>query len=825
VSTALREPPDLAADESNGLVARRAMIRWAVRLWRQEWRQQLLIVAMLAVAVAAMVVGTSVAAASRGESVQAMFGTGNTIINLPGTDPHLAADIASISRRFGPADVIENRALATGTSVQASVRAQDPDGPYGKPTLELVSGSYPSGPGQVALTSQLASLYRMGTGGRWRYQGRNWRVTGIVENPSNLLDEFALVAPGQLARPDQVSILLQASSAPTRLPAGARIVTPDDNAFQAGPSAAVVALVVSVAGLVFIGLVAVAGFTVMAQRRLRALGMLGSLGATERDIRLVMIAGGAVTGMVAAIVGTAVGFGAWFAYTPHLQADVAHAVDPLAVPWPVIIAGIALAIATAMVASWQPARAVARIPVAAALSGRAPAPAAARWPTVAGLVALAGGLALLSFSGGWGSHGTKDTAFLAAGLIGVAVGGFLLAPASVRVLATAAAPSAAVAFRIALRDLARYRARSGAALGAVGLAVFLAMVTCLAASFRFANPLDWTGPNLAANELLIQQAGAFGQTTEPAVVRTLAAQLHATSVLHLYGAGRLTGLRFLPYSPVRLWQEGTAGNNFSGPIYVATPALLGKYGIKQSQIAPNADILTMRPGLATEPRMVLTVCPIELVPASACQPHSILGNPAIQTIPSLPSGTSEPNTVITMHGVHQLGLRVHPGNWLIQSSAALTAVQISEARLAVTAAGGQIETKTQELSLTQIGDGAAAAGVLIALALLVMSVGLVRSETSGDLRTLAATGASAATRRAITAATAGALGLLGTALGTFTACLAVLIWAHGSPGAMFSHVPGIDYLLILAGLPLAATAGGWLLAGREPPAIARQPVE
>ena len=39
------------------------------------------------------------------------------------------------------------------------------------------------------------------------------------------------------------------------------------------------------------------------------------------------------------------------------------------------------------------------------------------------------------------------------------------------------------------------------------------------------------------------------------------------------------------------------------------------------------------------------------------------------------------------------------------------------------------------------------------------------------------------------------------------------------------NVQGIDYLLILAGLPLAATAGGWLLAGREPPVITRQPIE
>jgi hypothetical protein len=41
-------------------------------------------------------------------------------------------------------------------------------------------------------------------------------------------------------------------------------------------SPATVVLVVSVLGLVFIGLVATAAFTVMAQRRQRALGMLSS---------------------------------------------------------------------------------------------------------------------------------------------------------------------------------------------------------------------------------------------------------------------------------------------------------------------------------------------------------------------------------------------------------------------------------------------------------------------------------------------------------------------------------------------------------------------
>jgi cytochrome bd-type quinol oxidase subunit 1 len=34
-----------------------------------------------------------------------------------------------------------------------------------------------------------------------------------------------------------------------------------------------------------------------------------------------------------------------------------------------------------------------------------------------------------------------------------------------------------------------------------------------------------------------------------------------------------------------------------------------------------------------------------------------------------------------------------------------------------------------------------------------------------------------------------------------------------------------DVLAILVGLPLVAVVGGWLLAGRQPQVIARQPLE
>ena len=105
-----------------------------------------------------------------------------------------------------------------------------------------------------------------------------------------------------------------------------------------------------------------------------------------------------------------------------------------------------------------------------------------------------------------------------------------------------------------------------------------------------------------------------------------------------------------------------------------------------------------------------------------------------------------------------------------------------------------------------------------------MTVGLIRSETANDLRTLTATGATSTTRRTITGATAGALAFLGAVLGTGGAYLALLAWHRGDLHPL-TQVPYLDLVVIVVGLPLLAAVGGWLLAGREPPSIAHQPLD
>jgi putative ABC transport system permease protein len=105
-----------------------------------------------------------------------------------------------------------------------------------------------------------------------------------------------------------------------------------------------------------------------------------------------------------------------------------------------------------------------------------------------------------------------------------------------------------------------------------------------------------------------------------------------------------------------------------------------------------------------------------------------------------------------------------------------------------------------------------------------MTVGLIRTETTNDLRILAAAGADGTIRRNLTGWTAAALGLLGAVLGTAGAYLALVAW-HRSELDLLGHPPMANLLVIVLGLPLVAAIGGWLLAGREPAGIARRPVE
>ena len=113
---------------------------------------------------------------------------------------------------------------------------------------------------------------------------------------------------------------------------------------------------------------------------------------------------------------------------------------------------------------------------------------------------------------------------------------------------------------------------------------------------------------------------------------------------------------------------------------------------------------------------------------------------------------------------------------MVQGNQSFTAAQISSAELTASTSQLSVESKNDQPTSSEIIDWATIFGIVIALGVLGMSVGLVRSETASDLRTLAATGASSFTRRTLTAVTAGALGFLGALLGTIGGYVAMIGW-------------------------------------------------
>ena len=842
MSTAMRERPASAGTSNGGVPARRAVIRWSWRMFRREWRQQLLVLTLIVVALAATVVGAAVATNTPPPS-GAGFGTAQDMATFPG-GPQLASQIAALEQRFGRVDVIENQTVAIPGSINTyDLRAQDPNGPFGQPMLSLVAGHYPTGPDQVAVTDGVAATFNLRIGDVSHQGGKDPKtrqVVGIVQNPQSLLDEFALVAPDQVSTPSQVTVLFTAPPGTTTASLGSLgqyVVTRHDAVASNPLNPETIVLALATVGMLLIALVAVGGFTVLAQRRLRSLGMLGALGATDRNIRLVVRVNGVLVGVVGAVIGAVLGLAVWLAYRPRLESSAHHLIGAFQLPWIVIGPAMALAVVATYFAASRPARSITRIPVVAALSGRPAPPKQVHRSALPGVILFVVAAALLSYSGRSANGGGAPE--LVGGIVLLVVAIILLAPFCLVLLARSGR-RAPIAVRLALRDLDRYRARSGSALAAISLGVFIAALVCVLTAQRYGNVLDYAGPNLASNQILVYTPnggpGGGGPGNGPstsgtastpqaqaAVAQNIAKALGSNTVIELDQAGaNLT--------------HAAAGRSWSGPIYVATPQLLQAFGIKASDVNPDADILTMRPGLSGISDMQLNYGngngpggngngPPTSWP---CPKGQCLANPVIQEVSALPSGTSAPNTVITEHAIHTLGLQTSASGWLIQTPHPPTAAQITNARLTAAAAGMTIETKSSTPSSAEILNWATVFGIALALGILAMSIGLIRSETGRDLRTLTATGASSLTRRELTAATAFALALSGAVLGTVAAYVGAIGYAWDNPLdglSELSNVPTQQLLFILVGMPVIAAVVGWLLAGREPSAISRQPLE
>lgn len=813
----LQDRPVRPGSVSGGTAGRRVVTRWARRLLRREWRQQILVLALLALTVGAASFG--VAAAYNVASLpNPQFGSADYLLQFAGPGQKtMMADIAAARKAFGSIQVIGRQFVPVPGSTQTvEYRALSPDGPYGGPMLARVQGHYPSGAGQVAVTSGVAQNLQVRIGSVLSLPGHHQRVTGIVENPSDLNDQFALVPPSAAGPAQGITVLLDASPATF---AAFRNTFHGQLVWQARGASTQAAVAGGALGavtvlMVLVSLVAAAAFAVIAARRQRQLGMLAAIGATRKQLRMVMVAGGALVGIIAAVTGAVIGLAAWFAAATHLEAFASHRIDRFAVPWDLVVLGMLLAILTAAGAAWWPARAASRVPVVSALSARPLKPRPAHRSAIVAVLLIVLALGCLALAN------QTSGPLIIVGALAMALGIAFISPLSIRAL-TAAGRRVPVAVRLALRDLVRYQARSGAALAAISLALGIAVAIMIssAAATNAAN-----AGNLPGNQMhiWIGQPGdnQLVPIRTPAELSALAAAVHQI-------AGSLGGAAVIPLdmpvNPASKPQPGgqqpvvslnapvdqAAGRNGvyrSLALYVATPAVLHYLGINPATIDPAANILTIQSG--QDDLTTITT----LTDATNVQRIHV------------PDYDSEPISLITLNGLRHWHWTQIQSGWMVESGRPLLAAQIAAAREVAAKSGLVIESRNTQASLATISTVATAAGALIALGVLAMCVGLIRAEATGDMRTLTAIGATSTTRRTLTATTAGTLALLGALFGSGAAYLA-LAAGHRSDIAALSRVPVLDLTITIVGVPAAAALAGWVLAGRKPSPLARQPLD
>src|SRR5262249_56245845 len=106
--SALAHPSPATGPRGGGIAARRAVIRWARRMFRREWRQQLLVVTLLAVAVGAAIASITVVY-NTAPADNAEHGSASYILRFDGTNPRLEAELAAARKDFATIEGIPPR--------------------------------------------------------------------------------------------------------------------------------------------------------------------------------------------------------------------------------------------------------------------------------------------------------------------------------------------------------------------------------------------------------------------------------------------------------------------------------------------------------------------------------------------------------------------------------------------------------------------------------------------------------------------------------------------------------------------------------------------
>ncbi|HEU0132896.1 MAG TPA: FtsX-like permease family protein, partial [Mycobacteriales bacterium] len=276
--------------------------------------------------------------------------------------------------------------------------------------VRLRAGTFPRA-GEAAVTPRLAARLGLRLGDEVTVAGTRARVTAVVVRPSDLREERVYLpgASGPLNTKGAEVVRWGVT-----LPPGARDVDqvaalnalgiqvrprtwyfdPPPQPVRGGPvDAESIGVTVVVVGLATLEVVLLAGtaFAVGARRRRRELALVAAAGGSRADVRRIVLAGGVVLGTVAGTLGVGLAALAVFLGRPWLERLAGSELGPLSLRPLELAAVVAAGAGTALLATLLPARAAARQPVVAALTGRRGEVRTPRRVPVVALLAVAGG--------------------------------------------------------------------------------------------------------------------------------------------------------------------------------------------------------------------------------------------------------------------------------------------------------------------------------------------------------------------------------------------------------------------------------------------------
>lgn len=795
----------------------RALARVEVRQLLLYPRRSLLVMLLVAVPVAAVVGGSTLAQITeRTVEEQRTQTMGAAPLRVDGIEhrDHLerARTLLPPEARIADLFVGVEEVSVPGTRLRGKLIAIDSQalepGGLAHGMVVFKSGRAPRNAGEVALSPVLLEGLdrRLGDQVVLEY-GPLRTITAVVVDPEQLDLPLVVRPAAAVEHRGRHSLLVEL---PGNLPEGSATATtlreaglrPSLRAEVGGRSdTGRLILALGILGFFEAALVIAAAFAVSIRRRQREIGLLGATGATVHGLWSSLLMSAATVALVGGVVGTVAGTALAALLHPFLDGWNQRFNGGFEVSTESILAGVLLGLLTAVLAAAIPARGAARLPIRLALGGRRPPTADARSWLRVGIFLVLLGILLTSMA---------RSEHTAAAVLGVLVGpvlgivGFgLCSPWLLDVLARRAAPLP-LSWRLAVRDAGRFRSRNGPVVTAILAGMSMSMTLAILVT-SIETAIDLIPATYREDQLLVEGTDA------EAVARRIATELSAVAVAPW-------SIAYTGGEPVRAQFTGGPTRRFVG----------------ETIAIGNEDFLrAMGAEAAREPFTSGRLVALDPAPEPAeLRLTSWLGDRPL-TSPSLfrsalDQRLREPAFLLHEEALAEYGMEPGPPirrtltPWLVRLPQPVTRRDLARSQaLAAASVGTSVDAALLHQRPAK-GFYYVVLGLCVFTGLVIVLIAnaLTAAESAGDERVLHAVGAAPSLVRRHLAARAAYLAALGCILAVPGGLLPTMGLLRAAKLPMEMVVPWHAVASTLLVLPAVAYLGAWLLsaARRRSPA-------